>query len=475
MGRTAEDRLAARIAYERKKLQSLSTLDYIPYVSPQLEAPHHLARVAALFDRAIHEPVFALISVPPQHGKSVCAGHGVAKYLVHHPSRSIGIASYQDNIAHGFSREIRKIVARSLVPLNPRQQRVHEWFTGAGGRVFAAGVGGGFTSKPISGILLFDDPFKNREEAESEVIRNIVYDFFSSTAMARRHPTASVFIIHTRWHDDDLIGRLLQRAFPWVVINLPAIADGTDPARPVGTALWPSQRPLSFLEQQRAAAVTDYDWESQWMGRPRPKGGAVFKGVKLYDELPKTYTIGKGVDLAYTAKTRADVSVSVVLVRDGDTYYVVDVRRAQTEVDGFVPELRKQSAVWPGKYLFFTSSTEKGIAQFSKLLPEKDIRIDAKPAMTDKFTRAQPCATQWNRQKILVPSPKARAELERRGLDTAWFEPFMRCIERFTGLGDQQDDDADALVNAFTAFPRGEGSKGGGVHAGTSVDDISVG
>lgn len=462
-----QQQAAAELEKRKRRRKNERLVEFVHDVTPRWAPPTHLEPLCELFDRAQHEPVFALVSVPPQHGKTETVLHGCAQHLLRFPERTIGYASYAADFAHSKSKLARAYAQASGVVLDENANTAHEWLTREGGGFLATGVGGQITGRPVSGIFVIDDPHKNRAEAESLVYRDKVYDLFSSVALTRIHPTTSIIILHTRWHEDDLIGRLSQLrksdfGFRWEVINLPAINDGSDPRRLLGEALWPSHRPGPFFERVRAAGLTDYDWESMYMGRPRPKGGAVFHGVTYYDELPKKYRIGKGSDFAYTENTRADHSVGVALLEHEEMYYVVDVQRKQAELDAFVPYMRKQTAVFPGRYRFYSSTTEKGLAQLSKLLKPEDIRIHAIRAAADKFTRAQPAATFWNRQKIAIPSAKACEQLRAMGLDPSWVDDFKKEVERFTGVSDRQDDQIDALAAAFDEIPRRKGEQSSG-------------
>src|SRR5207253_2678807 len=138
--------------------------------------------------------------------------------------------------------------------------------------------------------------------------------WLNSTAMPRVHPGASVIVVHTRWHEDDLIGRLEKKTDEdddgnkvriWETVNLPAVRED-------GTPLW-HKRPLKWLKRQRAT-IGEYDWWSIYMGSPRRKGGELFKGLYFYepnDRPTSGFEIAIGVDLAYSEKKRADWSVAV--------------------------------------------------------------------------------------------------------------------------------------------------------------------
>ncbi len=459
-------------------------MDYVHDVTPRWERPEHLLPICSLFERIKNgESLFACISVPPQHGKSQTILHGCAQLFQRNPTDTIAYVSYGATIAEEQSRDCQAILRRAGVALNPNALSAGSWQTAAGGRFYAVGVGGPLTSRPITRLLIVDDPYENRQQAESAITRNHIVSWFSSVGVTRIHPGASIIVVHTRWHEDDLIGRLTRglttEGIPgWEYVNLPAIADGTDPSRPVGTALWHA-RPLELFTRIRASgSLTDHDWESMYMGRPRPRGAQLFRGVTYYSELPKTYRVGKGVDLAYTAKSRADHSAGIVVLQADEKFYVAHVERRQLELDQFIPYLVAQSRTYKGVYRFSTSSTEKGIAQLSKLLPADSIRIHGELAMSDKFTHSQRSATEWNAGRIMVPDEAAQAQLRALGLDTDWVKPFVEEMNRFTGVSDREDDQCDALFNAIDTFPAKKSKPpvtGGGFYPGIQHDDLPAG
>lgn len=402
-------------------------LDFIPLLSPRWERPEHLAAIADLFARAEQGEVRALVSVPPQHAKTETILHGCAWLLRRHSDWTVGYTSYSAEIAKSKSRSARDYALRAGVRLRDDSASVTEWRTTDGGGMLARGIGGGLTSMGLR-VLVIDDPHKDRADAESALSRQRVHDWYTSTARTRVHPGGSIIVCHTRWHEDDLIGRLAKEG-GWEVINLPAIRED-------GSPLW-YQRPISFLEKARSAS--EYDWHSLYMGSPRPRGAAVFRGAKFYDRLPDRYRIGKGTDLAYTAKTHADWSVGIVLLCESEPgraplFYVADVQRAQLDVPAFASRLQVADTKWPGPWHWFCSTTEKGVAQ---LLTRGGVRVAAALATADKFVRAQPVSTAWNEGRVLVPR------------SAPWLKDFVDEIGNFSGVGDRRDDQVDALASAF--------------------------
>jgi predicted phage terminase large subunit-like protein len=175
------------------------------------------------------------------------------------------------------------------VPID--RQAAHEWGTAMGGRYYAVGVGGGLTGRGAD-IAIIDDPHKDRKEADSLLVRNRVYDWYRSTLYTRLSPSGAIILVMTRWHEDDLAGRLLREAKTdgekWFVLNMPAISEDDQ-------SLWPERWPLEKLEAIKRA-VGPREWESLYQGRPSAPGGTIFQrawwdGQNRYDNTdPKWIT-----------------------------------------------------------------------------------------------------------------------------------------------------------------------------------------
>lgn len=399
-----------------------SLLDFVPALTPRWERPVHLGRIAEAFERATREETRLCISVPPQHGKTELIKHGLIWLLQRRPELRHAYVTYETHRAYRISRQCRELASRAGIQTEGAQD---QWRTPSGGSVAATGIGGPLTGEPIDGVLLVDDPHKNRQEAESPTIRQHVRDWYNSTAETRMHPGASVIVVHTRWHPDDLIGQFAKEG--WEVINLPALSDE-------GQALWPGQRPLEFLEQKRKR-IGEYEWAALYQGQPRPRGGALFGEPHYYDALPASgYRVGYGVDLAYTAKTHADYSVCIRLFAVGDAIYVTEVQRKQVDAPAFALTLKAMHSAFPGRMLWHCSGTEKGAAQFiQQRLPS----LQTEQTTADKFVRAQPVAAAWNAGKVMVPH------------SAPWLAAFLDEVCSFTGVGDIHDDQVDALASGF--------------------------
>lgn len=426
-------------------------LDMIPRVSPRFRRPRHLEPLVRLLERAHKEPLRVLLSVPPRHGKTETLLHGIAWELRDDPSAMIGYVSYQADIARSKSRLARDYSRVAGVPHRSDADALHEWLTTHGGGLRAGGIGGPLTGHGFR-VLLIDDPIKNRQEAESALIRQRHWDWFTSTALTRLEPHGSVIVCHTRWHEDDLIGRCLKQKEQydatngadgenWQHINLQAVDEST------GLPLWPEQWPMETLRAKRAA-VGEYDWASLYQGDPRPRGARVFGEPATYTGNPNTdgARIVIGVDVAGTAKTSANFTVAAVLAIRGFgeqmTADVIDALRMQETIPEVCRKLAALQQMHGGAPLIVEA------AGIGKAVPQTlreigpSLRIIEEHPKGDKFTRAQPYAAAWNAGRVRVPKV------------ASWVGPFVRTHVDFTGVNDACDDDVDAGAHAWNYAQR---------------------
>lgn len=397
--------------------QSVTPLmQYIPEVTENLEAPEHLKPLVNLFERIANgETIKALISTPPQHGKSQTCLHGLVWLLKKLPQKRHAYATYAQQFSRDQSFIAKQIAERANLDL--ARDTADRWNTPSGGGVVWTSRGGPLTGHAIDGLLLIDDLIKDREEANSALIREKAMGWLSSVAMTRMHPNASVIFIATRWHLDDPHGRLKDK---WEYISLPAIKSDNTP-------LWPKYRPLSWLAEQKQNLLPN-DWSALYMCEPIADGSRVFQGVSYYDTLPDApYKEAHGFDAAYTSKTNADYSVTISGRLIDDKIYITNLIRAQLEPMQYVPLMLANGVK---RVSWIRSGTEKGL---EALLEREGIKVKAVNASTDKLTRAMSAATSWNKGDILLPK-------------NATFTPTIESeVSSFTGFDDAQDDIIDAL------------------------------
>ena len=270
-----------------------SDFSFFPQLVSGNKNPPHLHYIATEIQKAIQSPAtdkhkLLLISIPPRHGKTqLISVHLPSWILGHWPRKRIILASYGAELAETNS-DAAKAIFQQWAPVlwNVYPGKIFKrsaWNTSLGGGVIAAGVGGALVGFGAD-IFILDDYVQNQEEAESEVLRKKLWHWWQSVAITRLHPGAVMIIFATRWHDDDLIGRILQQKeeekeeFPFdtKVINLPALAEENDLLNRIqGDALWEKWNQAILLNIQKS--VGPYCWASLFQGSPASRGGNLFK------------------------------------------------------------------------------------------------------------------------------------------------------------------------------------------------------
>lgn len=412
------------------ELRLRSLVDFIPAMSPRYMPPRHLAPLLKRFELAVEGvPQRVCCSAPPRHAKTESVLHVPAFALRRRPELVFGYTTYGASLSHSKSKKARALVQAAGVTLE--RDATHEWRTPEGGGMLAGGVGGPLTGHGLD-ILIVDDPTKNRLEAESATYRERLVDWFRDVATTRVEPNGSRFVFATRWTPEDLIGQLVDNE-GWDYINLPALSED-------GTPLWPERWSAEELQAKRRD-VGEYTWASLYQGQPRPRGGRVFNDVHTYSALPTVYTKALGIDVAYSAKTSADRSVAVVMMRGPKHWYLVDVVVEQVPPAVFKRRLavlhrthRNAPVHW------YAAGTELGAAAFLREAPDA-VPVTVTTARADKFTRAIGYAAAWNRGEVLVPE------------EAPWLSRVVAEHASFTGVDGGADDIIDACVAAFDALP----------------------
>ena len=423
-----------------------SIQDFVPRMSPVMPggipglAPTHLRAFTDILARMEYEPQRVCVSVPPRHSKSETVVHAAAWWLTRHPEQTIAYTSYSSEFALSRSARIREICEAAGVKMKSRKFRSNEWRTAQGGGVIATGVGGPLTGLGCN-ILIVDDPLKNREEAESSTIREKTWGWFTSTAMTRLTPGGSAIVVHTRWHVDDLIGRLRKHKtgrIPWQIINLPALSQE-------GAPLWPEGGWTTDALADKRAEIGEYDWASLYMGNPRPKGGRMFEEPSYYDKpnISGAARVLISCDPAATKSTHADYSAIVTAACYLDAKRqvcidVLDVKRMQVEIPFLARLLAEEQAKWRCPVVVEAVGGFKAVPQILRTLAPGVRIIEIQPT-TDKFTRALPCSAAWNAGRIQLPKNRP------------WLVAFVDEVTDFTGLGDAHDDQVDALAHLLFA------------------------
>jgi len=396
-----------------------------------------------------------MLFMPPRAGKSTLVSDEFESWVFgHHPEWEIISASYAVSLPIGFSRRIRdRLDDKAYQAVFPKtklrtdSRGVEEWLTTAGGRFRAAGVEGGITGTGCN-ILNIDDPIKDYQEAQSEVVRENAYNWYTTTARTRLAPGGGVLITQTRWHDGDLAGRLLtdheallEAGVPedeidqWEVVSYPALAEadeylfpngvievgphevpeGARLLRREGEALHPERYTAKALRTIRNT-MPSIQWNALYQQNPVPADGEYFttEMFRFYTSLPGTreeYAWFAAWDLAIGQKAQNDYTVGIVgaLHSDG-SLYVVDMIRGRLSTYPIVEAVVKIGEKWE---LLQVQGIEEGqISKTMRPLLEKAMQEakskfsfdeELKP-VTDKLLRARPLQQRMQMGQVYFPA-----------------------------------------------------------------------
>jgi predicted phage terminase large subunit-like protein len=406
-------------------------------LDPRTRQTPALDLIDAELVRAANTPDSRLIiSMPPQEGKSQRASRRFPLWmLTQNPELRITIASYESNVARRWGRAIRDDITTHSRELGLRVREdlsaQHEWqLAGHDGGVYAAGIGGALTGRP-SELMIIDDPVKDREQADSLTFRDRVWDWWTGTASSRLAPGAPVIVIMTRWHHDDLAGRLLaaEDGDLWRVINIPAQADHrpekgqTDPlGRAPGEFMESARRRTDAQWQARKVTAGPRDWAALYQGHPTPDAGDLFpEDWARYDQ-PMWITRDDGVnivpgldnsdaeliqswDFTFKDTKSSDYVVGQVWLRLGVNAYLLDQVRARLSFSASVDAIVGLTRRWPQAIAKLVEDKANGPAIMSALGQRVPGMIPVEPRGS-KYSRAAAVSPFAHAHNVVLPTPE---------------------------------------------------------------------
>jgi predicted phage terminase large subunit-like protein len=369
-----------------------------------------------------------IISIPPRHGKSELASR---KFLAwtsgRNPDKSLIFGTYNEEFALDFGRDVRGIMQQPVyqqifpeVALSSGSVASNRLQTTKGGTLFFVGRGGSVVGRGGHKLIL-DDPIKDRSEADSKLIREQLWHWFTDVFMTRLMDAwSAVIIILTRWHEDDLVGRLTDPrnaaydpvlAAQWHVINVPALADQDDILeRKPGEALWPERFTREYLEDMRK--LNPESFASIWQGRPAPESGAFFTRECIVpyrqNELPSNLRLYGASDHATSAHQKNDRTCMGLVGVDAmnDIWVLPDLfwRRAATSqvVEAMLTYFQREPMLWWAERDQIFKSIEPFLRQ---RMQETNTycAIHQMPSNKDKVARAQPIRSRMAMGKVHLP------------------------------------------------------------------------
>lgn len=491
---TAQD--AAKHLLKLKKAEE-SFEGFVRLHNPDWKLPDfHKTLIKALDDleRGVG-PRNLLITMPPRHGKSTFGSvYFPAYFMARKPSRFIMSTSYNSQLATDFGRQVRDLVNDPLtlqafpdLEMSADSRAVDQWRTTGGGAAYFIGVGGTTTGRAAN-ILLLDDPLKSREEAESATQRNKVWDFYVSGLSTRLQPDQdgqppSQIIILTRWHPDDIAGRLMDtddwKDGHWKHINFQAIVEKRlhgvegpdrrdlmpndpnfitkDEARNISKtkrylpvmkrgALWPERFSLEDLE--RRERLNPREFSSLYQQSPFIAGGNLIKASwwrKYASETrPQQFSsLIIAADTAFKAKATSDYSVMITMGLDksGDIY-IVDVHRERYEFPDLKRKMIMLNNQWRGRGLrgIYIEDMASGQSLLQELKRESGVSVIPYKINKDKVTRLSAVLPLIEGGRVLLPD------------HAPWLDTFYDECQTFpTG---KYDDQIDALSIGLDVLAR---------------------
>lgn len=404
-----------------------------------------------------------MICMPPRHGKTELASRRFPAYAFgRNPDISIISTSYAADLASRNNRDVQRVIDSpryhkvfpevALWGKNVRTvatgsyQRNSDIFeiVGRKGSYRSAGVGGGITGMG-GDILIVDDPFKDRKSANSPAIRRTVWEWYTSTLYTRLAPGGGLLVINTRWHMDDLSGRLLEQARSegdaWRLVNFPAIATADEEHRKAGEALHPERYPLPKLEGIRKA-IGSRDWEALYQQHPTPDGGTIFMEawVRYYfpRELPERFErVILSWDMAFKDGHEVDYVVGQVWGKKGAEFYLLDQVRARLSFTATLKAFRALARKWPQASRKLVEDKANGPAVIDSLKKTITGIIPVEPR-GGKAARAHAVTPLFEAGNVLLPHPQW----------CPWIKDYVAELTQFPGAA--HDDQVDATSQALT-------------------------
>lgn len=435
----------------RRDLMQFTKLTYSGYIANW----HHEAYAKKLdaFTRGLIQNL--MIFMPPQHGKSeLCSRRMPAKLLGDNPDLRLALITYNQTFASKFNRDIQRIidsdVYRDLFPgttLNASNIRTvagsylrnaDEFeVVGHRGGLISSGVDGGLTGRPVD-VLIIDDPYKSQKDAWSPTIRRSVQEWYDTVALTRLHNKSQQLITLTRWHQDDLAGKLLAtEPEKWDVVKFPAIKEGDpvdyDPRQP-GEALWPEVHSLERMEAVKRRNL--FVFQSMYQQDPKPAEGLLFPPDALH-----YFTAEDIVDMEF----ESIVAISDVADKGSDYYfmpiggvkneriYVLDVIFTQEPVKVTIPLTLSKLTEWrPVKHRIESNGGGSIFAHSIREQKTTPTIIEEKVSTSNKQTR------------ILLASGLVidRCVFREDPVPGSQYEAFMTALTSYMLAGGNEHDDA---------------------------------
>lgn len=462
------DQLTLHKEASNQELARRNLLYFTKYTKEDYEVNWHHKVLADHLDRLIDGDITRLmVFMPPRHGKSELTSRRLpAFFLGKYPELNLILTSYSGDLANDMNKDVQDIIDSEeylkLFPntrldgseLEPPLKKTDRWVRTAKkfkivenkGGLLTAGVGGSITGKGAN-LFIIDDPIKNIEEALSDTYREKTWRWYTSTAKSRLEKNAKILLIMTRWHEDDLAARILQKqesdpnADQWTVLSFPAVCETTDDPldkRKVGEVLWTNKKDEKALKA--IEADNKQDWLSLYQQRPSAEEGNIFKRKNLrnfYLKLPQFEFVVQSWDLALEDNEDSDYVVGQVWGVKYPDVYLIDEFREIIDFTGSLKAIRKMSTKYPEARKKIIEKKANGHAAINVL--KKELRgIDPYEPKGDSKTKRAKAVSYWfEAENIFLPHPSI----------APWVEDYINEMANFPR--GKFDDRVDATTQVL--------------------------
>lgn len=454
-------------------------LDFTTYTFPGYQVNWHHKVLCDYLERWERGEIKRLmVFMPPGTGKSELVSRRLPAWIFgRHPDTFVMGASYSASLIQDMSLDVQRIMSSDeykeifpnvRLPTDKRQddslekkRMTAEVFEllGHSGYYKCAGVGGSITGKRFFyGII--DDPVRGRKDAESKTFRDTTYNWYINDFYTRRlNNDARILITLTRWHQEDLAGKLLENAAnnpeldPWTVLRLPMVAEEKpskiDPRLP-GQVLWPERFGDASEVEKIKIEAGSYVWSSMYQQSPTVSGGNVFNRA-WFDEdhwyplnpLEQVLNMQEVVmswDCTFKEGDDKDYVVGQVWGRKGADKFLLDQVRGQWSINTTLSEMKTLSAKWPQASRKMVEDKANGPAVISLLKHEISGIVPISPGQDSKLTRALAAAPEVEAGNVYLPKPKY----------APWVHDLISELCDFPS--GKHDDQVDALTYALNYF-----------------------
>lgn len=452
---------AAAIAALDREIARLSLSEYAKMVSPDIyRQPSQVLKLIQQLEALERGDIRRLIvEMPPRSSKSFHISRLFPSWwLGKHPDSGVILASYSDTLATDNGRAVRDHLSHPKYPFATKiradVKAAGRWQTDQGGGLIAVGVGTGLTGWPFPGdLILVDDPVKGRVEADSQVVRDNTWAWWQETLLTRLSKTGVVILDGTRWHEDDLIGRVLNSAgaSDWERLRIPYLAESNDVlGRLEGEPLDTFGMPLSVEKGE----ISAYGFAAVYQQRPAPAGGGVFKAEwmnRRYDTADllrikggARWVVIQTVDLGGKQGVGHDPSAIATWGWDGISKYLLDYWSSHGEYVDIKQRIKAKNIEYQPRMLYVEDATW---AQplISDLRRESGIRVHAVPARGSKWTRADSISPEFEGGLVSLPQ------------SAPWLDSWMH--EHLSFPNAQHDEAVDTTSLALSILKSSAGIK----------------